>query len=365
MSDLNRILEATPLVNPLTYLESAPKVIVFGAGGTGRAVYSELTKRSIGVAFFVDNDASKHGSQLFGLDINPPTAAVDAKFPIVIASDWEKDIANQLISLGIKNYISLGYVGWTLNIELSHHRFFLDEIFLKGAQDVCDLLEDDASKNVLYGILRSRMSLDPAYLDVSDYPQYQHRGVHAIPGDVVIDGGAWIGDTANLFYQSIGGQGKIYSFEPEPANYEALSRSIDESVRSDVITAINSGLWSSTTASSLSRSTTGSAQHRISENGDQEIKVVSIDDFRRQHRISIDLIKMDIEGAELAALQGASETLRADCPKLQICVYHKPADIWMIPQYIKRINPRYRFFLGHHSQTVYETVLYAIPADDY
>lgn len=71
-------------------------------------------------------------------------------------------------------------------------------------------------------------------------------------------------------------------------------------------------------------------------------------------------IKMDIEGAELKALEEARNTIVNYKPKLAICVYHKPEDIIEIPLYIHKIVPEYRFYLRHHSKTAEETVLYAI-----
>jgi hypothetical protein len=68
---------------------------------------------------------------------------------------------------------------------------------------------------------------------------------------------------------------------------------------------------------------------------------------------------MDIEGAELNALKGARRIIEEQTPKLAICVYHKPKDIWEIPQLILDICPRYKFYLRHYSFSPTETVLYA------
>ena len=63
---------------------------------------------------------------------------------------------------------------------------------------------------------------------------------------------------------------------------------------------------------------------------------------------------MDIEGSEFAALKGCAETIR----KLTICVYHKPEDIFEIPEYILSLNPDYKMWLRHYTNLVNETVLY-------
>ena len=64
---------------------------------------------------------------------------------------------------------------------------------------------------------------------------------------------------------------------------------------------------------------------------------------------AIDLIKMDIEGSELKALEGAQECIKKFKPKLQISIYHNMEDLWSIPLFVNNLKPQYRFFIGHHS----------------
>ncbi len=54
-----------------------------------------------------------------------------------------------------------------------------------------------------------------------------------------------------------------------------------------------------------------------------------------------------------------------DSPILAVSVYHKKNDIWKIPLEILRINPEYRFYMGHYKTGWDDTVLYAvIPLDE-
>jgi hypothetical protein len=86
---------------------------------------------------------------------------------------------------------------------------------------------------------------------------------------------------------------------------------------------------------------------------------VSIDDAL--HGFSPNFIKMDIEGAELAALLGARRTIHDCRPGLAICLYHHPAHLWQIPNLIRSWNLDYRFYLRVHSNNGFELVMYAVP----
>jgi hypothetical protein len=69
---------------------------------------------------------------------------------------------------------------------------------------------------------------------------------------------------------------------------------------------------------------------------------------------------MDIEGSEIAALEGAHQTILAHRPKLAICVYHRFDDLWTIPNLIAERYPFYQLYLNHHSLHHEETVLYCV-----
>ncbi len=89
----------------------------------------------------------------------------------------------------------------------------------------------------------------------------------------------------------------------------------------------------------------------------EKIKTVKIDSVVKNDKVGF--IKMDIEGAEMLALKGASETIKRDKPLLAICVYHKPGDTLEIMDYLYELVPEYRFWLRHYAEDASETVLYA------
>ena len=73
---------------------------------------------------------------------------------------------------------------------------------------------------------------------------------------------------------------------------------------------------------------------------------------------------MDIEGSERDALIGSARIIREQSPVLLISLYHKPKDLWEIPDMIRAINPNYEMYLRVHAHLFLETVLYCVPRRD-
>lgn len=71
-------------------------------------------------------------------------------------------------------------------------------------------------------------------------------------------------------------------------------------------------------------------------------------------------IKMDIEGSEYYALVGARNVICKNKPKLAICMYHSDEDMLRLVELIHEMVPEYRFYIRQHSNSVCETVLYAV-----
>jgi hypothetical protein len=74
-----------------------------------------------------------------------------------------------------------------------------------------------------------------------------------------------------------------------------------------------------------------------------------------------DYVKLDIEGAEAAALRGMTQLIDAARPKLAVCVYHRPLDITTLPRQVRACLPEAKLYLRQHAYNGFDTVLYAIP----
>ena len=182
--------------------------------------------------------------------------------------------------------------------------------------------------------------------------------------EVYLDCGVCDGLTIKQFHDRVDGKyDKVYGFEPDNENYQCSARFIQE-MQIPKVALMNFGVYSMDGVLSFTSETDNVSSH-ISEDGDLSISVKRIDDMIGDSAPTF--IKMDIEGAELEALHGAENTIRNNKPKLAICLYHKPEDIPLIPQYIHSIVPEYRMWIRPYEIGIRnvgdvhlgETILYA------
>ena len=177
-------------------------------------------------------------------------------------------------------------------------------------------------------------------------------------GDWIIDGGAFQGDTTLWFSDLVGSEGKVYAFEPFNKNYNILRKNIERNYLKNVI-AIPKALYRESKIYSMIGDGQGAT---LVENDSSTIEATALDEFvQSQNCPHIDLIKMDIEGAEVPALEGAINTIRKYTPRLAISVYHNGTDMLTVPELIKRIEPNYKLYLRHRSNSWVDTLLYAVP----
>ena len=89
----------------------------------------------------------------------------------------------------------------------------------------------------------------------------------------------------------------------------------------------------------------GMGRGSLVSSGGVKTRRESVDSLLLGKRAS--LIKIDVEGAETEAVEGARDTIKKYAPKLLISAYHRADDIFDIPDAVLLIRPDYRVFLRH------------------
>ncbi|MCL2208533.1 MAG: FkbM family methyltransferase [Treponema sp.] len=230
-------------------------------------------------------------------------------------------------------------------------------------KNITSFLYDDESKDVFRKMIDFRCNSNiKLFPDVNNKQYFWNEHFAFSNNEVLIDCGAYYGDTIESFKKAVkhfrGNIKRIIAFEPEVNNFKLI-----EKYHKDVI-AVNAGVgdidgfvefYSDNGSLSSSFKMT---PDNINSGGGGKIPIKCIDNIPECKEATI--IKMDIEGYELKALNGAKNIISTYKPKLAICIYHSDEDMLEIPEWIHNNFPEYKLFIRqHYKYIINETVLYA------
>ncbi len=182
------------------------------------------------------------------------------------------------------------------------------------------------------------------------------------PGDVVFDIGSHLGTFTRFALHK--GARQVIAFEPEPTNITCFERTFARELQDGSVVLVEAAAWHTPGSLTFQRNAF-SATGRVKDQGwssewdtpvdDLVVQAVTIDDeVKRLGLDKIDLIKMDIEGAERHALAGARETLKHFVPKMVLCTYHRDDDAVVIPEIVLSVRPTYRIVQAEDHIHFYE-----------
>jgi FkbM family methyltransferase len=130
-------------------------------------------------------------------------------------------------------------------------------------------------------------------------------------GWIIVDGGAHMGFYTIRAAPMVGAHGKVIAVEPDPGNFAILEANVKTNGLRNVV-AIRAALADEVGLGILSRSRM-STTHRLTDlesSGSVTVRTLTLDALLQQMGFGkVDLVKLDVEGAELRVLEGAKNTL--------------------------------------------------------
>ncbi len=217
--------------------------------------------------------------------------------------------------------------------------------YVKENEDKFDFvyshLADDESRKTFVDIINYKISGKVEYLFSTFADKTAvYRDILKLSNDeIIVDLGAYDGDTIREFTDYTNGKYRhIYALEPDAKSFKKLKRNTQDMADIDIF---NMGAWNK--RDTLIFDTQASRGSRLSGSG-ISVEVSDIDSLIDS---TVTMIKMDIEGSELKALEGAESTIKKYLPKLYVCAYHRNEDLFTLPIKILEINPDYRLFFRH------------------
>jgi FkbM family methyltransferase len=173
---------------------------------------------------------------------------------------------------------------------------------------------------------------------------------NALPNTNVVDIGAFIGThTLALSDISSKGNGKVYSFEPQPWAFDTIKSSIKKNKIKNV-KVYNIALSNkSGTIQFCSDNTGGSTicteknKSINSWNSNYNVKMKPLDSYNLKN---ISIMKIDVEGHEISVLEGALDTIKRNRPKILIEVWNRPKRQKEFMGFMKKINYKVKKISG-------------------
>ncbi len=224
------------------------------------------------------------------------------------------------------------------------------------------LLSDRLSRETLYAFLLFRITYDRSWLqrilvgvDEEYFSTRPSRLTFALGEDEEFcDAGAYIGTVITRFAGATRGRYRaIHAFEPDRKNFRRLEGLKDLGLHD--FHPHNCALADRNEVINFHEVGNMGSHLTLGGHGSSSIEAVRLDDQIGD----LSFLKMDIEGGEALALNGAKRLLSTCAPRLAVTVYHYANDLLEVVAAIRRINPAYRFWLRQHAYFYYDTLIYA------
>jgi FkbM family methyltransferase len=330
--------------------------VIFGAGTNGKQVVNHFVNAKAKFCGFCDNYKTNiTGTPYDSLPIISPSRLArdydDAIIIVAVNTLFNDIIYKQVLDMGFSaDNIFRRYSGYALRDIQDIMRHY------DGYEWAYGFFQDDKSKQIVLDRIRAYLF----YHEMRHEPeteQYFDKNIRFGDSEVFVDGGCYDGATTLEFIRRVKGQfAQGICFEPASEMFAKMSEKL---AGYQNVKIVNKGLYDRETVLHF---TTDASSSRVDDNGEDSIAVTSLDEYFKVYADGLlpTFIKMDIEGSEKAALIGAEGVIRAAHPKLAICVYHKPEDIYELPKIISDYGGYDSFFLRHYCVNNNETVMYAI-----
>jgi len=306
-----------------------------------------------------------------------------------LATQWNIPTLLPLQFLHLLEACNVNHKGETGRFFWYGYEFFLSTVDnLDRLLEISRLLGDSYSKLSWLCVLLYRMTLNPFYLegcavghanDNFNLNSYStNREFFSFSeNEVYVDGGAFTGDTIELFLKATNGNFRhIHSFEPSQANNATIRKRLNQlqaeylKPLAESITLHEKGLWDADTVlrfnpsqtvnnfDGLALTQTQSAHlvdsaitshiydEIIEKSVSFDVPVTTIDDAAN---CEATFIKLEIEGSELKALHGAIKTIDRNRPQMAISIYHKPEDLITLTSFVLETGQNYKLGFRQHN----------------
>lgn len=334
--------------------------LVYGAGRAGRSWASALAAHGMTVHAFLDRNPKTGGPLPMHVPADCPPHLRDQSAVLLALHNPGANVAQVRSELHALGFTHIFLLQDLVDAFPQQAHFWLAPVSetlpcTDAIRAGYALLEDAQSRHLYLALLDQRLNGNVDGLPPPEPgTQYLPQGVPLPTTPLrLIDCGAYRGDTIDSFLRAGLAYEALAAFEPDPTHFPALCAT----AATLPACVFPCGVWQDMRQL---RFTSDDAASHVDTLGETVVQTVALD--QALPSFAPNMIKMDIEGAEAQALQGAQCMIACHRPHLAISVYHRPRDLWEIMQQIQGWVLNYRFRLRCHAYNGFDTVLYAEPA---
>lgn len=323
-----------------TLSQSEKPLVLYGMGLGAEKIMAELAQRNMRADDIFASDEFVRGHSFKGYKVLKYSEVCEKydDFNVVLCFASHIDEVIERIAA-----INSEHTVFAPDVPVAGGGFFTREYIAENEakfDKAYSLLSDEESKNTYRDILNFKVSGKIEYLLSSfcDKDKVYSDILKLKNDEEIIDLGAYDGDTIREFTKATNGKYRhITALEPDSKSYKKLIKNTEGMPN---ITALNMGAWSK--KDTLIFSADAGRNSKLSSEG-TSIEVTDVDSLN----LAPTFIKMDIEGSEMRALEGAEKTIKTYTPKLYVCAYHRNEDLFALPLKIHELNDSYKIYFRH------------------
>lgn len=327
-----------------TYLKETQKpIVLYGMGNGADKIISVLNSYDIKISGVFASDGFVRKKTFHGFNVTNYTAAKQTFGDMIVLVCFGSALTEVLNNI---KRISESHELYAPDVPVYGDTIFNME-YVKACreqlQNVYNCLADDVSKKVFENAIMYKLTGKIEYLFDCETPanEIYENILKLNNNETYFDLGAYRGDTVEEFLSNVSDYNKIIAVEPDAKTYNKLCLATE-----NIKNIININACISDIDGEIAFDMSGSRGSNIG-NGNALIKSVTVDALAK---IAVPTyIKMDIEGAEIAAIKGAENTITNARPKMQIAAYHRSEDLILIPEKILKLRNDYKIYLRHFS----------------
>jgi FkbM family methyltransferase len=347
---------------------------IVGSAALPQKCATALARLGRGVDCFIEYDARFWGREVSGRPVVSIDEACD-RLPgnaVIVSGVWSPnhvymDTRDWLRTFGFTSIYPVHAVFWAVGDDIGpHYQLSGPQVFPDNRERIARVyaaLADEESRQQFLGHLKWRVTLEPEWLPVGDRRRmYFDPALFELGHDAVIaDCGAFDGDSLRVLLFWHGRKFKAFhAFEPDPITFARLQGFIRALPAETAAKVHPVQMALGKDRSFIHSAGTGMPGSRDTETATAvRVPVERLDVYFKD--LKVDYLKLDIEGAEWEALEGGWSLVERDQPIVGVAVYHRPDDIFALPEMVMARTPGYSYFLRSHDQDGIDVVFYAVP----